>query len=257
MTSKIKGSALGAVALAVALSGAAQGQVFYTETFAADLGAMVAINDGDTSNGWVFDSTCPAAPLAGHSAPGTAHWISPETCLSYGDGFSSDALSTGRIEVPAECGHGVRLEYNYFLDFDEDACYDRARVEVYVDGSGPLVVGDNGGCSGDRPDPARPAAPEGGNGNSGLGNLLNQAAWRAGAALVANATPGTLIEVRFIGETDDDISNAGESFWVDDVVLSCQVAAYEVPALDSAGLAALIALLGLTALVVLARRRRA
>jgi len=118
-------------------------------------------------------------------------------------------------------------------------------------------VGDNGGCDSQSIAPGRTMAPTGAGGNSGLGNLLNQAAWRSGAALVANATPGTLIEVRFVGETEDEIANDGEAFYVDDVVLSCQPAAYEIPALGSTGFAVLVALLGSAALVVLARRRRA
>lgn len=249
-----------ALGLGLALCAAAEAQVFYTETFDADLGTMSALNDADASNGWVFDATCPAAPLAGHSAPGTAHWTNPTTCLDYGGGFSSDALSTGRIEVPAECGGGVRLEFNYFLDFAESACYDRARVEVYVDGSGPLVVSDNGGCdSSQNPAPlaGRPSAPEGAGGNAGLGNLVSSSTWRATATLISDATPGTLLEVQFIGETLDGLFNSGEGFYVDDVVLTCQPRAYEIPALGASGFAALGALLATAAFVVLARRRRA
>lgn len=249
-----------ALGLGLALCAAAEAQVFYTETFDADLGTMNALNDGEVSNAWAFDATCPAAPLAGHSAPGTAHWMNPTTCLDYGGGFSSDALSTGRIEVPAECGGGVRLEFNYFLDFEESACFDRARVEVYVDGSGPLVVSDNGGCGGSQ-GPAlpaeRPATPNGAGGDTGLGNLVDAGAWRATATLISDATPGTLLEVQFIGETLDGLFNSGEGFYVDDVVLSCQPRAYEIPALGASGFAALGALLVTAAFVVLARRRRA
>jgi hypothetical protein len=247
-----------ALGLGLALCAAAEAQVFYTETFDADLGTLRAHNDGDVSTAGAYDATCPAAPLADHSAPGTAHWTNPTTCLDYGGGFSSDALSTGRIEVPAECGGGVRLEFNYYLDFEEGACYDRARVEVYVDGSGPLVVSDNGGCDAQNLALAeRPSAPEGGGGDPGFGNLANAAAWRATATLISGATPGTLLEVQFIGETDDDLFNSGEGFYVDDVVLSCQPRAYEIPALGASGFAALGALLATAAFVVLARRRRA
>lgn len=244
---------VGAVCLVT--PGAAQ-EVFHSETFAADLSGVVVINDGEASNAWAWDGSCPASGLAGHSSPGTARWGNPTTCLDYGTGGSSDRISAGRYEVPVECTDGVRVNYNYFLEFDEGPCFDRARIEVNLNGSS-WVVADNGLCDVDTlVDPRRAGqAPSGFGGNAGLSNLINDATWHAGSALITDAQPGDLIAVDFTGETDDGLFNAGQGFFVDDIVFLCEPAAYEVPTVGPSGLIGLGILLALAAGVLLARRR--
>jgi hypothetical protein len=238
---------------------AALAQPYYEETFDADLGAMIAANDGSASNNWMFDSTCPAAPLAGHSAPGTAHWINPATCLDYGNQGSTDRLTTGRVAVP--CDRGVLLEFQYYLDFEESASCDRARVEFSIDGVNYTTVADNGfqgSCVGPQGE-LRAEAPEGaggGSGNVGLGNIVNSATWTSLAVQLPGVSQGDLLDVQFFGETTDGVFNIGEGFYVDDVTLSCLQPIQAIPTLGSAGLVGLGALLAVAGALTAARLRR-
>jgi hypothetical protein len=237
----------------VALPAAGFAQPFFEETFDATLGVFIAGNDGQASNVWMFDNTCPATGLAGHSASGTAHWINPTTCLDYGTGGSTDVIQSPRVEIP-DCTTpgGVRVGFNYFLDYQEGASCDRARVEATVDGGDPVVYADNGLpglCDFGRPE---------GNGaeNVGLDNLLNDATWRHHEFIVPDALPGTFLQLTFVGETSDGILNSGEGFLVDDVTMECLVPFYEVPTMSTVGFGAFGALLAAAALVAMARRRR-
>lgn len=241
----------------------ASAQTFYSNSIAADLGTLTASNDGEPSNTWAFDSTCPASLLAGHTAPGNARWGNPTTCLDYGTDSSTDYLLTPELVVPAGCSGGVRLDFNYLIEFEESACWDRARVEAYIDGAGGLVVSDNGICGDDdEPENALRPRPEGngngnGNGNAGFGNLVADGTWRAASVLISAAHPGDLLQVAFVGETGDGLFNGGSGFHVDDVTLTCVPAFYEIPTLGSAGFLTLGFLLGAAGLAVMLRRRRA
>ncbi len=254
----VRGFALTCLA-ALACAATAGAQPYFEETFDADLGAMIAGNDGQASNGWVWDSTCPAAPLADHSAPGTAHWTNPTTCLDYGNGGSSDRLSTGRVEVP--CSRGVVLTFNYYLDFAEGASCDRARVEYSVDGVNYTVAADNGAQGSCFLGPAadgvlRGQAPEGAGGNAGIGNLQDSATWTPLTAIFSDVQQGDLMDLAFIGETTDGLFNSGEGFFVDDVTLACVPPIQAIPTLGPAGVVGLGVLLAAAGAFALARRRR-
>jgi hypothetical protein len=259
-----RGTWIAAVALALALPAASQGQPFWSETFDADLGDFTAFNDASTTpNAWLWDGTCPATGEPGHTIAGTAHWINPATCLDYGDTGSKgdpgsfDYIRSIRVEVPAECTLGVRLDFNYFLDFNEGACYDQARVITLVDNSLETVVADNGLCDEDRPaDRGALPRPESIIGNSGIGGLTDSRRWLPVSRFVPNAGPGSLVEILVVAETTDGFLNQGEGFLVDDFVLSCVQPFYEVPALSTVGFGAFGALLAVAAVVALARRRR-
>jgi hypothetical protein len=240
-------SGLTLFAAALMIPAAAQAQPFFEESFDTNLGPFNALNDGATSSAWAFDSTCPATGVAGHTVAGTAHWFNPATCFDYGSAATNDALNSPRVEVP-DCALGVRVAFNYLLELDEGASCDRARVEAIVDGGTPVIYGDNGVegfC----------ARPEGT--NAGLGNLIVDATWRHHEFIVPDATPGSLLEVRFEAETFDGLFNDGTGFLVDDVTMACVVPFYEIPALGTVGFGAFGALLVAAALVALARRRRA
>lgn len=255
---RVRGFAFTCLA-ALAFATTAGAQPYYEETFDADLGAMIAGNDGQATNGWAWDSTCPAAPLADHSAPGTAHWTNPTTCLDYGTEGSSDRLSTGRVEVP--CSRGVVVTFNYYLDFAESASCDRARVEYSVDGVNYTVAADNGvqgSCFfGPEADGVlRGQAPEGGGGNAGIGNLQNSATWTPLTAILSDVQQGDLMDLAFIGETSDGLFNSGQGFFVDDVALACVPPIQAIPTLGPAGLAGLVVLLAAAGAFALVRRRR-
>lgn len=244
----------GGLLLAGATAARAQ-TVIFSEPFAADLGDMTATNDGNDSNAWAFDSTCPATALAGHSIAGTAHWVNPTTCLDYGNQGSSDLLRSAQLDI-ADCRGGIELRFNYYLDFQEDASWDRARAVVSLDASTDVVVAANID-EGDSEQLERPAGGGGGGGNPpALLELVNDATWHSIAALVPGSESAATAQLVFVGETTDGIANGGEGFLVDDVEVTCRPAAYEIPTLGGAGFAALAALLALAALVALARRRR-
>jgi hypothetical protein len=244
--------------LALTLPGAASSQVFFEETFDSSFGTFTAFNNAQTGNGWLWDGTCPATSLPGHSVSGTAHWINPATCLDYGLALAAgtDLVRSPRVEVPA-CASAVRLAFNYLIDFEEASCYDRARAEVAIDGGQPVVYADNGatdeGCVGGR----EAAREEGGGSNVGLDNLVVDAAWHSFEVNLPDALPGSFVEVQFAGQTVDSTSNSGEGFLVDDVTLSCVPPFYEVPTLGAVGFGAFGGLLAVAALLALARRRRA
>ena len=242
----------GGLLLAGATAARAQ-TVIFSEPFAADLGDMTATNDGNGSNAWAFDSTCPATALAGHSVAGTAHWINPTTCLDYGNQGSSDLLRSAQLDI-ADCRGGIELRFNYYLDFQEDASWDRARAVVSLDASTDVVVAANLD-EGESEQLERPAGGGGGN-PPALLELVNDATWHSIAALVPGSESAATAQLVFVGETIDGIANGGEGFLVDDVEVTCRPAAYEIPTLGGAGFAALAALLALAAVVALARRRR-
>jgi len=243
----------GAAVLLLAFAGSASlpaQTTLLAEPFDVDLGEMNAANDGAGTNAWTFDSTCPATALAGHTIAGTAHWINPTTCLDYGTEGSSDLLTSDVIDV-SDCRGGVEVRFNYYLDFQESDEYDRARALVRLDGGTDVVVAANhGGGGGERP------AGDGGSNPPSLFELENDATWRSVAVIVPGSENASQAQLAFVGETEDGIANSGEGFLIDDVEVICRPAAYEVPALDGAGLAALVALLAAAALVAMARRRR-
>ena len=122
------------------------------------------------------------------------------------------------------------------------------------------VVADNGLCDEDRPAVGRSGAaprPEAIIGNTGIGGLSDIAAWSSLERFVPDAVPGSLVEVIFVGDVYDGFNNQGTGFLVDDVALSCVQPFYEVPTMSAVGFGAFGALLGVAALVAMARRRRA
>jgi hypothetical protein len=247
----------------LALPAMSQAQPFWSETFDTDLGDFTAVNDGQAANAWLWDGTCPATGEAGHSIAGTAHWINPTTCLDYGDlgtkgqNGSLDILRSVGVTVPDACVGGVKLELNYYLDFNEDAEFDRARVLVVINGALDEVVLDNGLPNGLRPaDRSGEPRPESIPGNTGIGGLEDTASWTPVGRFLAGVGPADIVEIRIVGEVVDGFLNQGEGFLVDDVALSCIQPYYEIPTMSTVGFGAFGALLIAAALVALAQRRR-
>jgi len=245
------------LALLALLAVPASAQIFYSEDFTPPVTGINLFNDGETSNAWEFTAGCPGNALAGHSGPDAALWHNPANCTDYGIAGGSDRMATGRIQVPSECRNGVEVTFNYLLDFDEDACWDRARVEIEVNAGGFFDYADNGGCDNRTivGGPRDGEAPSGQGANSGVGGLINDAVWHQGRAVLSTAVPGDLVEVAFVGETEDGIGNDGEGFFVDDLELACVPVTQEIPTVGPIGLAALAVLLAVAAALVLARRR--
>lgn len=158
---------------------------------------------------WYGTSTCPSSDDIGHSPSAHARWGTNAVCNDYGSVATQDSLTSLSMNV-SNCNSGqVILKFNYLLSLEDDNSKDRARVEVVADGGAPVVVADNGAggptCSG-------LASP-------GIGNLTKWSGWQH-LELTRPAT--STFQVSFIGETDDGSNNAGEGFFVDDVLVQCK-----------------------------------
>jgi hypothetical protein len=158
---------------------------------------------------WYGTAGCLSSDDIGHSPSAHARWGTMLTCNDYGSVATQDSLDSSVFDV-SNCNSGeVVLSFNYLLSLEDDHTKDRARVEVIADGGSPEVVADNGPggptCSG-LPSP-------------GIGNLTTWSGWQH-LSLTLPAT--STFQVSFVGETDDGNNNAGEGFFVDDVLLRCK-----------------------------------
>ena len=158
---------------------------------------------------WYGTAACPSSDDIGHSPSAHARWGTNLACNDYGSLATQDSLTSTALNV-SNCNSGeVILKFNYLLSFEDDNTKDRARVEVVADGGAPVVVADNGAggptCSG-------LASP-------GLGNLTKWSGWQH-LEVVHPAT--STFQLSFVGETDDGTGNAGEGFYVDDVLVRCK-----------------------------------
>jgi len=235
----------------------AQVVYLFEETFDADLGAMTATNGAFTDNSWHFDDQCPAATGGAHSIAGTARFSRENDCDDYGDNGSFSGADTDYLTSPAldiSACDGMFLSYTYLLDYQEGPEFDRARVEISVDGGGYQVIADNSGTSGRGPADRSGAAPAGV--PAGVGGIENSGAWVA-SSFDLSGVAGSTLAVRFVGDLSDQFANDGEGFVVDDVVVACRLPIQAVPAVSPAGLAALAGLLAVAALFAVRRFRRA
>lgn len=240
------------------LAGPAGAQVVYLfeESFDAGLGAMTATNGAFTDNSWHFDDQCPAATSGAHSIAGTARFSRENDCDDYGDNGSFSAADTDLLTSPAidiSACNDAFLSYTYLLDYNEGPEFDRARVEISIDGGAFQVIADNSGSGARGPGARAETGPAGGN---GIGGIENTGTWIASSFDLSTYGAGT-VTVRFVGELSDQFANNGEGFVVDDVVVSCRVPIQAVPAISPAGLAALAGLLAVAALFAVRRFRRA
>ena len=175
---------------------------------------LINFTPTDLCNGeaeWYGTNACMSSGDIGHTPSAHARWgINPD-CNNYGAGATQDSLDSVSVDV-SNCNSGeVILRFNYLLSLEDEPSTDRARVEVIADGGAAEVVADNGAggptCSG-------LASP-------GIGNLKTWSGWQ-NLELIIPAT--STFQVNFIGETDDGDNNAGEGFFVDDVIVQCKCA---------------------------------
>ena len=99
----------------------------------------------DGSADWHFRNNCSANGVAGHSQTGTARWGNPGSCGDFGGTRDSDFLDG--LVVMDFCPTGaVRLAFNYFIEFEEDCSWDRARLEIAKDGGGFETFASSASC---------------------------------------------------------------------------------------------------------------
>jgi hypothetical protein len=159
---------------------------------------------------WYGTNACPSSDDIGHNPAAHARWGAPLDCNDYGAEANQDSLDSDPLDV-SNCNSGeVILRFNYLMSFAEDNTKDRARVEVIADGAPAVVVADNGGTDG-------PTCE--GNANQDLGNLRAWSGWQH-LELIHPAT--STFVVSFVAETEEGDNNAGEGFFVDDVMVQCK-----------------------------------
>lgn len=171
---------------------------------------FTAIDVCGASAEWYGTNGCASSDDIGHNPSAHARWGAPLDCNDYGAEANQDSLDSLSLDV-SNCNSGeVILRFNYLLSFEDDNSKDRARVEVVADGAAAQVVADNGGTGG-------PTCS--GEANQDIGNLRPWSGWQH-LELIHPATSS--FEVRFVAETDDGDNNAGEGFFVDDVMVQCK-----------------------------------
>ena len=188
-------------------------QTLFTENFTGGLNTMTSVAVCGTDADWFHETAC--ADSNGAPSPpdhAAAHDMSG-SCTAYADGDVSTALESPAIDVSG-CSGDLVLRFDYLIDFEEDFEFDRARVEVDLDGGGFTQLATNPGDAG-APSCAGPVTP--------IGNLIQDASWHSASLSVADlsASPATAATVRFLLETGDGIANDGQGFFVDDVEVAC------------------------------------
>ena len=165
--------------------------IIFVEDFESGLG------DFTIEGLWHVGSAC-AAQQPGHSEVQTLYYGNDATCTYETFGSNAGRATSSRIEVPVPAG--ATLEFNYFLGTEGSGFFDRASVELSIDGE-PFI--------------ALLSTPA-----SSL--IMNSGSWQHAsvdlAPLLGNRD-GAEIQIMFAFDTIDGVGNAHEGFHVDDVTV--------------------------------------
>ncbi len=166
-------------------------------------------NDRVGSAGWHRSNDCPEDPSANQSRNGIARWGNPGSCTDYATSGPTTDVMFERFALPRPragptCpGSRRQLAFSYRLEFEDDAEFDRARVDLAANGDGFITVLDNGPTVG--------------------GLMIGGDDWQqATVDLPETPDAAAVYAVRFIGETTDDLNNFGRGFLIDDVRIECR-----------------------------------
>lgn len=181
----------------------------YRESFvgAGSMTASVACGSG---GGWFVRSDCPSSSY-GPTPPYHATWnATAGNCSSYGVGPHRAILSSPTIPIAA-CPNGevAVVELDYLLDLQENFNYDRAWIEVEIDGVLEVLATNESGGAVDITCGDPLPTPDG---------RLKDGSWQH---LELAAGQGNLMTLRFVGDVADGMSNSGQGFLIDDVRVRC------------------------------------
>ncbi len=167
----------------------------YTEDFESGLNGFTI--DAGSSNLWHLASDC-ASTQSGHSAPASLYFGNSSCNFDNGDVFGTATSPTITVEDTTL----VLLQLNYFLSTEGNGSFDRASVQVSVNGGTYNVVASS----------------------YGTGELLSvsSAGWQSIevdlTSLVAGL-PSADLQIRFGFDSIDSLYNTYDGFLVDDLVI--------------------------------------
>src|SRR5690606_52762 len=163
-----------------------------SESFEAGLGTFVV-----DSGLWHASTSC-ASTLEGHSVPGTLYYgLDGSRNFDTGSAHQGTARS---LPVSVDFASSPSLTFNYFIGGESGSTYDRASVQVSIDGGAPITVASTFG--------------------SGLALTKNSGLWQSAVVDLSSLTSGIAnVELIFGFNTVASIANSGAGFYADDVEL--------------------------------------
>ncbi len=168
----------------------------FSETFEGGLGSFSL--GTEAQNLWHVSAGC-AALQAGHSTPNALYFGIDSTC-NYSNGLAVAGTATS-VPITIANTSLVKLGFNYFLVTENNSSFDKASIQVSVNGGAFAIVASN---------------------NLGGVSLQQTTAWTAGvvdlAPLLAGlSAPSVRLRVAF--DSIDSAVNATTGFVVDDIKL--------------------------------------
>ena len=166
----------------------------FSETFEGGLGTFSL--GTETQNLWHVSAAC-ASLQPGHSTPNALYFGIDSSC-TYSNGLAVAGTATS-VPIAIADTSVVKLRFNYFLTTEHNATFDKASIQVSVNGGAFAIVASN---------------------NQGGVALQETTAWTAGevdlAPLVAGlSAPSVQLRVAF--DSIDSILNSTTGFLVDDI----------------------------------------
>ena len=173
----------------------------YTATFETGQDGFTA--DGSATNQWHRTTGC-ADALAGHSTPGSLYFGTDSTC-TFQNGSSRVQGNIDSPVISVNDTEKVELRFNYYLQGENSTYFDRASVQVSVNGGAYTTVASNGG--------------------GGVG-LVQTAAWQSAVVdltSLVSSSPSADLRVRLGFDSGDGLYNNYTGFLVDDVQIRALV----------------------------------
>jgi hypothetical protein len=189
--------------------------LIFEEDFEGGLGGFTIDNGFGRGNGlWHASQAC-AATEFGHSVPTALYYGQDSTC-DYDIGVEHEGVALSPV-ISVSDTSALVIELNYFLGTEFSTVFDRASVEVSVDG-GPFQVVESSFTTLTTGPDFRPAPPVGPAGMEAL--VPNSGSWRHATVDITSLVEGlgeADIQLRLHFDTVDASLNDFAGFYVDDV----------------------------------------
>jgi hypothetical protein len=193
--------------------------VLYQETFENGIGGFTIDNNFGLGHGlWHLSQGTCQSTVSGHSSPNTLYYGQDGVC-NYANGFANEGVATSPI-ITIPDTTSVALELNYFLGTEGGGFFDKASVEVSINGAAFTPAPTNftnlfaSRFHRVRPD-AEPAGTDALLENTGLWQHVKSDL----TPLFAGSGSGQL-QIRVHFNTVDSIANNFAGFFVDDITVT-------------------------------------